>query len=348
MSSSNGNPGSGLASESETSGEESDLAVTSQIKRESNAPSGSRSTSSSTSDDESDEDSKPEMEEKDCRSSSSSEEESSADEIVIEQKTIVELKASSSSLGNNSKLQTSQNRNAASLSSSSSSSSSESDENAKEFAPSAAKKVLSASAPPRPKTSTATAKNNLGPPKSGSGTRTNTVPPPVKEKKDKRAFGALQNRPETSIANTVTSSAKDTTIHENDEKKVTKKRRMDVDGGSVVTAVATPLKLQKRRNTRKDSPLVEGDPEAADAVTIERVEVTTRHGISVKVPLFANEAVLGAKNTIATAALSSGKDNKGGKVARMTNNRFMRVDPTKMQPAMDNSYISKVRHQLPL
>ena len=358
--SSNGN--SGLASESESSDEESDSAATPQIKREPNAPSGSSSngsTSSSTSDDESDEDSEPEVEVKrapDDGSSSSSSEESSADEIVIEKKTIVELKAPSSNLGNDSKRKTNQNRNAASSSSGSSSSSSESDsesvENAKESAAAAAEKG-STLTPPRPKNSTPTAKNILGTSKSGSGTRFNTAPPPAKGKKDKEASGTPQNRPETSTANTVTSSAKDTTIHENDETRVTKKRRMDVDGDSVVTAVAAPLKPQKKRRTRKDRPLVEGDPEAADAVTIEHVEVATPHGIVIQpvtVPLFTDEPVLGAKNDPATAPLSSGKNNKGSKAPRMANNRFMRVDPTKVQHAMamDNSYVSKVRHSLPL
>jgi len=41
----------------------------------------------------------------------------------------------------------------------------------------------------------------------------------------------------------------------------------------------------KRRKTRRDVPLTEGDPEAAEAVTKEDVEVSTRKGRAIK-PVF--------------------------------------------------------------
>jgi len=41
----------------------------------------------------------------------------------------------------------------------------------------------------------------------------------------------------------------------------------------------------KKRRTRRDRPLLEGDTEAADAVTMEHVEVNTRQGTVVKVVL---------------------------------------------------------------
>jgi len=42
---------------------------------------------------------------------------------------------------------------------------------------------------------------------------------------------------------------------------------------------------RKKRRTRRDRPLLEGDTEAADAVTVEHVEVNTRRGTVVKAVL---------------------------------------------------------------
>jgi len=294
--SSNGRSGSNLASESEVSDEESDSDTTPQIespkptvlKPESHAPSGS-----SSSDDESDEDSEPEAKQRgkpevidakmssdDCGSSSSSDEESSADEMELEQKATAERKAPSSSLGHGSTTQMSQNRNAAS----SSESDSESDSKRKKSALAAAKKASSTSTPPPPKNSTLTKHNS----NSSKYTKTHTAPPAAKEKE---ASGASKNRLESSTANTVTGTAKPTAIHQKDETRVTKKRRMDVEGSSVATAVAAPL-----------------EPDA----------------------------------------VSSWKNKKGNKAPRTMNNRFMRVDPTKVQSVMHNDYVCKVRQSLPL
>src|ERR1700682_2376721 len=46
-----------------------------------------------------------------------------------------------------------------------------------------------------------------------------------------------------------------------------------------------PVRPTKRRNTRKDRPLLEGDLEAADAVTVEHVKVATWQGTVVKAVL---------------------------------------------------------------
>jgi hypothetical protein len=46
-----------------------------------------------------------------------------------------------------------------------------------------------------------------------------------------------------------------------------------------------PVRPTKRRNTRKDRPLLEGDLEAADEVTVEHVKVATRRGTVVKAVL---------------------------------------------------------------
>jgi len=43
----------------------------------------------------------------------------------------------------------------------------------------------------------------------------------------------------------------------------------------------TALPPRKRRKARRDQPLMEGSTEAADAVTVEHVEVKTRKGIVV-------------------------------------------------------------------
>jgi hypothetical protein len=52
----------------------------------------------------------------------------------------------------------------------------------------------------------------------------------------------------------------------------------------------------KRRNTRKDRPLIEGDLEAADAVTVEHVKVSTRRGTVVKPVLVPIDAVRAEAN----------------------------------------------------
>jgi len=46
-----------------------------------------------------------------------------------------------------------------------------------------------------------------------------------------------------------------------------------------------PVRPTKRRNTRKDHPLLEGDLEVADEVTVEHVKVATRRGTVVKAVL---------------------------------------------------------------
>lgn len=53
------------------------------------------------------------------------------------------------------------------------------------------------------------------------------------------------------------------------------------------------MRPHKKRKTRRDRPLLEGDTEASDAVTVEHVEVNTRRGTVVKavlVPLDPSEA----------------------------------------------------------
>jgi hypothetical protein len=46
-----------------------------------------------------------------------------------------------------------------------------------------------------------------------------------------------------------------------------------------------PVRPTKRQNTRKDCPLLEGDLEAADEVTVEHVKVATWRGTVVKAVL---------------------------------------------------------------
>lgn len=45
------------------------------------------------------------------------------------------------------------------------------------------------------------------------------------------------------------------------------------------------MRPHKKRKTRRDRPLLEGDTEAADAVTLEHVEVNTRRGTVIKAVL---------------------------------------------------------------
>lgn len=45
------------------------------------------------------------------------------------------------------------------------------------------------------------------------------------------------------------------------------------------------VRPHKKRKTRRDRPLLEGDTEASDAVTVEHVEVNTRRGTVVKAVL---------------------------------------------------------------
>jgi hypothetical protein len=54
---------------------------------------------------------------------------------------------------------------------------------------------------------------------------------------------------------------------------------------SLLLTMSIPVRPQKRRRTRKDRPLQEGDPEAAEFVTMEHVEVTTRRGTVIKTVL---------------------------------------------------------------
>lgn len=50
--------------------------------------------------------------------------------------------------------------------------------------------------------------------------------------------------------------------------------------------------LKRRRRGRKDRPLVEGDPEAVDVVTIEEREVSTRRGKVIKEVLVPLESIV--------------------------------------------------------